>query len=167
MESRLARALAADRIALMWERNSGFIMVPQRSSERGVGLLTPRQIEVLRLRALGYTQKRIAEQIGTTRENVVLLEARAKFNIQRARKTLESLRHSGLSVSVEIPKGTHLVDIPRMVLNRANRAKIKLGANFTRIYEDIRFKAKNRVSGTRVIKPILVTVFPDGDYSID
>lgn len=142
-------------------------MAPPRSTERVTGLLTPRQIEVLRLRGQGYTQKRVAEQIGTTRENVVLIESRAKQNIQRARKTLESLRHSGLAVSVEIPKGTHLVDIPRIVLNRANRAKIKLGANFTRIYEDIRFKARHRVSGTRVAKPIVVTVFPDGDYSIE
>jgi len=142
-------------------------MTRRRLSERAITLLTPRQVEVLRLRALGYTQKRVAEQIGTTRENVVLIEARAKLNIQRARKTLESLKHSGLSVSVEIPKGTHLVDIPRIVLNRANRARIKLGANFTRIYEDMRFKAKNRVSGTRVVRPIVVTLFPDGDYSIE
>lgn len=131
------------------------------------GILTERQIEVLKLRAEGYTQKRIAEQIGTTRENVVLLEARARLNIERARATLDGLKHQGLAVSVEIPRGTHLVDIPRIVLNRANRARIKLGANFTRIYEDIRFKAKDRVSGTRVTKPIAVTVFPDGDYSIE
>ena len=142
-------------------------MARQRSAKRASGLLTDRQIEVLRLRALGYTQKRVAEQIGTTRENVVLIEARARSNIERARATLESLKHSGLAISVEIPTGTHLVDIPRMVLNRANRAKIKLGANFTRIYEDMRFKAKNHVYGTRVIRPILVTVFPDGDYWIE
>jgi Tfx family DNA-binding protein len=130
-------------------------------------LLTERQIEVLRLRAQGFTQKRVAQQIGTSRENVVLLESRAKTNIERARATLDSLKHQGLSVSVEIPKGTHLVDIPRMILNRANRAKIKLGANFTRVYEDIRFKARNHVSGTRVSRPIIVTLFPDGDYSIE
>lgn len=140
----------------------------RRSSTRRVsGLLTQRQIEVLRLRALGYTQKRVADQIGTTRENVVLIEGRARLNIERARATLDNLKHQGLAVSAEIPRGTHLVDIPRIVLNRANRAKIKLGANFTRIYEDIRFKAKDHVSGTRVVKPILVTVFPDGDYSIE
>ena len=62
---------------------------------------------------------------------------------------------------------THLVDIPRMVLNRANRAQIKLGANFIGIYERMRFKARSHVSGTRVSKPIVVTVFPDGDYSIE
>jgi Tfx family DNA-binding protein len=140
----------------------------RRSSTRRVsGLLTQRQIEVLRLRALGYTQKRVADQIGTTRENVVLIEGRARLNIERARATLDNLKHQGLAVSAEIPRGTHLVDIPRIVLNRANRAKIRLGANFTRIYEDIRFKAKDHVSGTRVVKPILVTVFPDGDYSIE
>ncbi len=142
-------------------------MARRRPNERARGLLTPRQMEVLRLRAQGYTQKRIAEQIGTTRENVVLIEARARLNIERARTTLESLKHSGLAVNVEIPKGTHLVDIPRMVLNRANRAKIRLGANFTRIYEDIRFKARHHVSGTRVVRPIVVTVFPDGDYSVE
>jgi hypothetical protein len=142
-------------------------MARQRSAKRISGLLTERQIEVLRLRALGYTQKRVAEQIGTTRENVVLIESRARMNVERARATLDSLKHEGLAVSVEIPKGTHLVDIPRIILNRSNRARIKLGANFTRIYEDIRFKAKHHVSGTRVVRPILVTVFPDGDYSIE
>ena len=142
-------------------------MARHRPAKPAFGLLTERQIEVLRLRAQGYTQKRVAEQIGTTRENVVLIESRAKMNIERARATLDSLKHQGLAVSVEIPKGTHLVDIPRMILNRANRAKIKLGANFTRIYEDIRFKARQRVSGTRVSKPIVVTLFPDGDYSIE
>jgi transcriptional regulator len=89
------------------------------------------------------------------------------MNIERARATLDSLKHQGLAVSVEIPKGTHLVDVPRMILNRANRAKIKLGANFTRIYEDMRFKARSHISGTRVSKPIVVTLFPDGDYSIE
>jgi Tfx family DNA-binding protein len=142
-------------------------MTQQRSAKHVLGLLTERQIEVLRLRAQGYTQKRVAELIGTTRENVVLIESRARSNIERARITLNSLKHEGLAVAVEIPKGTHLIDIPRMVLNRANRAKIKLGANFTRIYEDIRFKAKHHVSGTRVSRPIVVTVFPDGDYSIE
>jgi hypothetical protein len=142
-------------------------MTRQRSTKRASGLVTERQIEVLKLRAQGYTQKRVAQQIGTSRENVVLLESRAKMNIERARATLDNLKHQGLTVSVEIPKGTHLVDIPRMILNRANRAKIKLGANFTRIYEDMRFKARNHVSGTRVSRPIVVTVFPDGDYSIE
>jgi len=142
-------------------------MARYRPAKPALGLLTERQIEVLRLRAQGYTQKRVAEQIGTTRENVVLIESRAKMNIERARTTLDSLKHQGLAVSVEIPKGTHLVDIPRMILNRANRAKIKLGANFTRIYEDMRFKARNHVSGTRVSRPIVVTVYPDGDYSIE
>ena len=142
-------------------------MARQGSTRHVVGLLTERQIEVLRLRAQGYTQRRVAEQIGTTRENVVLIESRARSNIERARATLDSLKHEGLAVAVEIPKGTHLIDIPRMVLNRANRAKIKLGANFTRIYEDIRFKAKHHVSGTRVSRAIVVTVFPDGDYSIE
>jgi Tfx family DNA-binding protein len=142
-------------------------MTRQRSTKRASGLLTARQIEVLKLRAQGYTQKRVAQQFGTSRENVVLLESRAKMNIERARATLDNLKHQGLAVSVEIPKGTHLVDIPRMILNRANRAKIKLGANFTRIYEDMRFKARNHVSGTRVSRPIVVTVYPDGDYSIE
>jgi Tfx family DNA-binding protein len=143
------------------------IMARHRLAKPALGLLTERQIEVLRLRAQGYTQKRVAEQIRTTRENVVLIESRAKMNIERARATLDSLKHQGLAVTVEIPKGTHLVDIPRMILNRANRAKIKLGANFTRIYEDMRFKARQHVSGTRVTRPIVVTLFPDGDYSIE
>jgi len=89
------------------------------------------------------------------------------MNIERARATLDSLKHQGLAVSVEIPKGTHLVDIPRMILTRENCERIMLGASFDRIYEDMPFKARNHVSGTRVSRPIVVTVYPDGDYSIE
>ena len=51
--------------------------------------LTARQVEVLELREQGYTQREVADQIGTTDSNVSALERAASENVEKARRTLE------------------------------------------------------------------------------
>ncbi|MEM3073930.1 MAG: Tfx family DNA-binding protein, partial [Nitrososphaerales archaeon] len=97
-----------------------------------IGLLTERQIEVLKLRAQGLTQEEVAKKLQTSRENVTILEKRAYQNIKLARETLAALKTFGISTSVVIKPGTHLVDIPRLILDKADEANIKVRANFTR-----------------------------------
>jgi len=132
-----------------------------------IGLLTERQLEVLKLRALGLTQEEVAKRLNTTRENVSILEKRAYQNIKLARETLAALKTFGVAVSVVIKPGTHLVDVPRIVLNKADEANIKVKANFTRIYDEIRFKVSNKVKRTRVIRPITVKILPNGDFTVE
>jgi Tfx family DNA-binding protein len=132
-----------------------------------VGLLTERQIEVLKLRAQGLTQEEVAKRLNTTRENVSILEKRAYQNIKLARETLAALKSFGVAVSVVIKPGTHLVDVPRIILNKADEANIKVKANFTRIYDEIRFKAGDKVKRTRVIRPITVKILPNGDFTVE
>ncbi|MDD2639276.1 MAG: Tfx family DNA-binding protein, partial [Methanothrix sp.] len=52
-------------------------------------LLTNRQASVLRLRRKGMSQQEVAEQLGTTRSNVSILEKRALQNVAKARATLK------------------------------------------------------------------------------
>jgi len=132
-----------------------------------VGLLTERQIEVLKLRAQGLTQEEVAKRLNTTRENVSILEKRAYHNIKLARETLAALKSFGVAVSVVIKPGTHLVDVPRIILNKADEANIKVKANFTRIYDEIRFRAGDKVKRTRVIRPITVKILPNGDFTVE
>ncbi|NHV97304.1 MAG: Tfx family DNA-binding protein [Thaumarchaeota archaeon] len=132
-----------------------------------VGLLTERQIEVLKLRAQGLTQEEVAKRLNTTRENVSILEKRAYQNIKLARETLAALKSFGVAVSVVIKPGTHLVDVPRIILNKADEANIKVKANFTRIYDEIRFRAGDKVKRTRVIRPITVKILPNGDFTVE
>ena len=51
------------------------------------GLLTERQMEVLRYRKQGLTQQQIADIISTSKANVCTIEKSAMENIRRAKET--------------------------------------------------------------------------------
>jgi Tfx family DNA-binding protein len=131
------------------------------------GLLTKRQLDIIMMRRRGLTQREIANQLGTSRENVTMLEKRAYRNVNKARATLAALKSHRLSVKVLIEAGTHLVDIPRIMVDNANRANIMVKANFTRIYEDVRFKARRQIKGVHVIKKLTIWIMPDGDFDVE
>jgi HTH-type transcriptional regulator, fmd operon transcriptional regulator len=131
------------------------------------GLLTERQLEILKLRGQGLTQGEIAKEFGTTRENISIIENRAQQNIKKAKKTLDDLKTYGVSVYVTIGPGTHMVDIPRIVLNKADDANIKIRTNFVKMFEEIKFKARDKVNKTRVSKPIIIMIMPDGDLEVE
>ncbi len=131
------------------------------------GFLTERQLEVLKLRAEGLSQEEVARRIGTSRANVAILEARARSNISKARATLAALKTFGITFQAVIKPGTHMVDIPRTVLDRADEANIKVKGNFLGIIEQIRFKARGKLRRGRVVKPIVVTILPDGDFLVE
>lgn len=137
------------------------------AQKQDMGLLTRRQVQVLSMRRKGLTQAEVAKRLKTSRENVTMLEKRAWLNIDKARATLTLLRTYGLSVKVTIKRGTHLVDIPRIMINQADKADMKLRANFTRIYEDIRFKARRSIEGARIIEPFTIWIMPDGDFAVE
>lgn len=122
---------------------------------------------MLKLRAQGLTQEEVAKKLNTTRENVCILEKRAYQNIKLARETLAALKHFGVAVAVVIKPGTHLVDVPRIILNKADEANIKVKANFTRIYDEIRFKAGDKVKRSKVIRQITVKILPNGDFTVE
>ena len=131
------------------------------------GFLTEKQIQVLRLRSEGLTQAEVAKQFGTTRVNVSIVERRARDNIRRARETLLALKTFKIAVSVVIEPGTHMVDIPRILLNRADEANIKVTSDFLKILKDIKAQAKKKVRGVRAIKPIPVRIMQDGHLVIE
>ncbi len=112
---------------------------------RKYGLLTEEQYKVLQLRIKGYTQREIAEMLGTSRENIAIIEKRALRNIRLAEETLNAYKSLLAVAKVTIKPGTHLVEVPKLVIEAADKAKVKLKANFTKIYDEIRFRAINNV----------------------
>lgn len=130
------------------------------------GLLTKSQMDVLRLRHAGLTQEEIAKKFNTTRQNIALIEKRGKRNLRLAEETIREYEKITTAASVEARPGTHMVDIPRLVIDAADRANVKLRADFTRVYNEIRFKAPGCVKGTKVVKPITVLILKDGDIEI-
>lgn len=134
---------------------------------RKVGFLTERQIEILKLRRGGLTAKEIAKRLGTTRENVSMLERRALRNIKRAKETIEVLKHVGIVASVNINPNTSIIDATITIMKKADKENIKLKTSFAHLLEEIRFKAGKKVKGRTVVETITVYLFPDGDYLID
>jgi hypothetical protein len=90
------------------------------------GLLTDRQMEVLRYRKQGMTQQQIADIISTSKANVCTIEKSAMENIRRAKETLEFLYTLDATHLCTIPSGTDLFEVPGMIFAEAEKAKIKV-----------------------------------------
>jgi len=133
---------------------------------RRYGLLTESQLKVLRLRLQGMSQEEVARRLGTTRQNISIIERRARRNLRLAEETLRAYKELIAASSVEIPPETHLVDVPRLVIDAADEAGVKLRANFTRIYDEIRFKAGDCVRGVKTLKPLRILILRDGDIEV-
>jgi Tfx family DNA-binding protein len=82
--------------------------------------LTPRQMEVLRLRKRGFTQEKVAKMLGTSRENISIIERNAYKVVWTAQATIEafeSLHEDGVFL---IPSRTSIYDIPRLIFMRGD-----------------------------------------------
>ncbi len=130
------------------------------------GLLTERQYTVLKLRIAGKTQEEIARMLGTSRENISIIEKRAWRKVRLAEETLKHVKELLAVTKVTIPAGTHLVQVPGMLIGAADRVGVKLKGNFTRIYDEIRFKAEKCIKGTHVIRPISIVIYRDGSFEV-
>jgi Tfx family DNA-binding protein len=137
------------------------------SLARKYGLLTELQYRVLELRLRrGLSQAEAARVLGTSRENVAIAEKRALRNIELAERTISAYRYLLRVAEVVVEPGTHLVDIPSMVVKAGDTANVKVAANFTRIYDEVRFKARDCIEGRRVVRPIRIAVLRDGSIEV-
>ncbi|MEM1605536.1 MAG: Tfx family DNA-binding protein [Fervidicoccaceae archaeon] len=134
---------------------------------RRYGLLTELQYRVLELRLRrGLSQAEAARVLGTSRENVAIAERRALRNIELAEMTISFYRYLLRVAEVVVEPGTHLVDIPSMVVKAGDAENVKVAANFTRIYDEVRFKARNCIEGRRVVRPTRIAVLRDGSIEV-
>jgi Tfx family DNA-binding protein len=128
------------------------------------GLLTEKQYRILELRSKGYTQAQIAKILGTSRSNVSMLEKAALEKIRLAKETLKLYQELNSAAVVTIEAGTHLVDIPGIILRKADEANVKLRANFTLIYDMLRYKAGQR--GKITDRKIKILIMRDGSIDV-
>jgi Tfx family DNA-binding protein len=134
---------------------------------RKYGLLSELQFKVLQLRIeKGLSQAEVARMLGTTRENVTIVEKRAERNIRLAEETIQAYKLLLCATEVNVEAGTSLIDVPGIVVKAGDSIGVKLKVNFTRIYDEIRFKAGDCVSGSRVVKPFTIAIFRDGNIEV-
>ena len=130
------------------------------------GHLTPQQYTVLKHRAEGKSQEETAKLLGTTRQNISLIERRARRNIEKAEETIKAYKELMKATSIILEPDTHLIDVPRLVVDAADQAGVRLRADFTRIYNEFKFIVPNNVDRTKVMEPIKVLILKDGDIVV-
>jgi hypothetical protein len=122
---------------------------------------------VLQLRVeKGLSQAEVAILLGTTRENVTIIEKRARRNIRLAEETLQTYRLLLSIAKIRIEVGTHLLDVPGILAKAGDSIGVKLKINFTRIYDEIKFKAGECIGGSRIVKPFTIAIFRDGNIEV-
>lgn len=96
--------------------------------------LTGRQLEILKRRQDGKTQLEIARLLGTSRENISILEKRARENVEKARKTLE-VYEKLTAIEIDLKNIGDIVKIPRTIFEKADTLSIKVASSATDILE--------------------------------
>lgn len=127
-----------------------------------MGLLTDKQLKVLQLRSMGKKYSEIAQELGVSAESVFITEKRALKNIKTAFETIRAAVHGGIVHRLEIKAGTKLMEIPVKLFEEADRVGIKVNANFTKIYDDLRYDVPGAVSGTALAKDVVAYILFDG-----
>ncbi len=100
-------------------------------------LLTPEQIKVLKLLREGKSRKEIAEILGTSVSNVYMIEKRALKNVEIAKRTLRQYLEIQGEVTMRVPAGVPLREIPELVVEEANKYGVKLKETTSDILYDL------------------------------
>lgn len=128
--------------------------------------MTSRQLEVLRLRSRGITQEKVASILKTSRENITLIESRAHRNVRRAQETVSALEQVRKPWEIRIKPGTAVLDIPKIVLRKADEADIRTTLNVVEILEKVRSEARPKVKGKTVVKMINLKLDVEGTLTV-
>ncbi|MDY6866025.1 MAG: Tfx family DNA-binding protein [Halobacteriota archaeon] len=128
--------------------------------------LTEQQIEVLRLRELGLTQKEISERLGTSRENISIIEKRGRTNIERSVETLKEWELIKSPIAVIIEKGTDILYIPKLIFDEADKKGIKVKSNLVEIITMIEVEKKELIKNRVLNSDLEILVTNRGDVKI-
>ncbi|WP_456474502.1 Tfx family DNA-binding protein [Candidatus Pyrohabitans sp.] len=128
--------------------------------------LTEKQLKILELRARGYKQREIAEILGTTRENIAILEKRARENVKKARRTIIAFEKLS-PVRVSLEEGEDIFAAPEKILRAADKHGIKVVHNKTSLIGLLRRRGGNRVMGNRIARKIEVNILRSGRVIVE
>ena len=129
-------------------------------------ILTRRQWRILQLRATGLTQSQVAKRLGTSRENISIIEHRAHANVRAAKATLAAMEQLSESKEIIIPSGTSIFEAVSMILLRADVLRIKLRTSADSILAAIRSKCKGRMRGHHLTAVVRIRISEEGTVTI-
>ncbi|MEM4631355.1 MAG: Tfx family DNA-binding protein [Acidilobaceae archaeon] len=124
---------------------------------------TKRQAEVLKLRSMGLTQREVAKALGTTRENVAMLEKRALENAEKALKVFRNYLKALSSFSEIFARGENIEEASKKVFRKGNEVGIKIKPTQPQLAEVLRILGDGKTVLTR---PLEVFVLKDGSVVV-
>lgn len=127
------------------------------------GLLTERQIMVLRYRRQGLTQQQIGDIIGCSKVNVCTLEKSAARNVRRAQETLQYMDTLDGRFLCVIPAGTDLLAVPEQIYREADLRGVKVRYSTIDLINRLQENAPLQVQARFVKHEIQVYLSDDGD----
>jgi len=128
--------------------------------------LTDRQVEILTMRKKGLTQADIAKIKNTTRGNICIIEKTALRNVERANNTIKFYKTLEAPISLTIPVGTDLLDIPKMILKTADKKRIKISIDSAMIVVKLKTQVPYKMHGRLVTNEIDVSADEHGNLII-
>lgn len=128
--------------------------------------LTERQIFVLRMRSKDLSQQEVSEILGTTRSNVSILEKRAHQNVERAKNTLRQWTMIQAPVSVTVPEGTDVFEVPGRVFQEADRKGVRLSLNSLDLIVRLRSEAPQVLKKRVVLRDLEIFVTENGEVLV-
>ncbi|MDD1761059.1 MAG: Tfx family DNA-binding protein [Methanothrix sp.] len=131
-------------------------------TEETKSFLTDRQMQVLRLRAQGFSQPEVAKMMGTTRANISKLERRAHQNIIAARRTIHDWMKIQAPIITQIPAGTDVLRVPDMIFKEADLMSIHLLANSIDLIVRLKAKAPFLFMRQNLPKDVVIFITREG-----
>ncbi|MEM0156538.1 MAG: Tfx family DNA-binding protein [Thermoplasmataceae archaeon] len=134
------------------------------AGKRGLdhGFLTARQMQIVRMRKDGLKQSEIAERLGTTRQNIAILEHRAMEKIEEAAITLQMLEGEGTVCVTGISSGTHILDAVRILIEKADANGIRLKGNMVDLVSWFKSNMEGSIISGRINTGVRVMILADG-----
>ncbi len=129
-------------------------------------ILTPRQIEILRLRSQGYKTSEIARKLATSAANVSATEKTARENIERARSTIEFVKMLEAPLSLSFEPESDLNEVVKKIYAAADAKSIWISHSFPSLANLIQKEAGDKIHGRRLVSRLEVAIGKDGSVMV-
>lgn len=129
-------------------------------------LLTDRQLQILRRRDQGATQRAVAEELGTTASNVSAIERAAEANIEKARRTLELVRALRAPVQFTVEAGRSFDELVSAVYDHGDDAGVKVAYCRPELYAHLYGLVGDATDANRLTATVTVGLTEDGAVTV-
>lgn len=129
-------------------------------------IFTERQVEVLELREQGYTQKEVAEELGTTDSNVSAIERAAKENVEKSRRTLKLVNTIHSPIQFTAPSGTYFDDLVDEIYAHGDEGGIKIAYCRPELYSHVYGALGDYTDQSRLETSVRIGLTEEGEVKV-